>query len=73
VTGLVVGAGFEYAITNNWAAKFEYEYIDFGSPTFNPTYTYAGAPYTYSETFEERKQIVKVGFNYKFDWAPGAR
>ena len=72
-TGLVVGAGFEYAITNHWTAKFEYEYIDYGSPSFNIAYTDAGVASSYSETLEQHKQIVKVGLNYKFDWAPGAK
>jgi outer membrane immunogenic protein len=65
VAGLVFGAGFEYAITPNWSVKFEYEYIDYGSPKFNFTDTYGGTTYMYSYTEGENKQIVKVGFNYK--------
>jgi outer membrane immunogenic protein len=72
-TGIVVGAGFEYAIANNWTAKFEYEYIDYGSPSFNVTaVSSAGVLSTYTETYGQNKQIVKVGLNYKFDWGPGA-
>jgi opacity protein-like surface antigen len=28
--GWMVGAGFEYALNNNWSVKVEYDYLDFG-------------------------------------------
>ena len=33
-TGWTVGGGIEYAFTNNWTAKAEYLYSDFGSRSF---------------------------------------
>jgi outer membrane immunogenic protein len=32
--GLTLGAGLEYAMTNNWLAGLEYDYYDFGDPHF---------------------------------------
>jgi outer membrane immunogenic protein len=33
-SGATVGAGFEYAVTNNWLARIEYRHTDFGSHGF---------------------------------------
>jgi outer membrane immunogenic protein len=65
-TGLLLGLGLEYAFTNNWTGKVEYDYIDYGS--FNLPYPSAGAAIQ-SFAVHETKQIVKVGVNYKFNWA----
>jgi outer membrane immunogenic protein len=62
-TGLLLGAGWEYALTNNWSLKAEYNYIKFETQSLN--YTASLGNYSNQET----KQIVKVGVNYKFDWA----
>ena len=32
-TGVLIGVGFEYALTDNWTTKFEYNYIDYGAKT----------------------------------------
>lgn len=58
-TGWTVGAGVEYAFTDNLTTRFEYRYTDFGSQGFAP----AGlAPF--------RNDIdvhaVRVGLSYKF-------
>jgi outer membrane immunogenic protein len=66
-TGWTVGGGFEYALGNQWSAKFEYLYYDLGSllvddvpvpliPTFE---TWADFPLHGS--------IVRVGLNYKLN------
>jgi len=57
--GWTIGAGVEYAITNNWTVKAEYLYMDF-----------AGENYTFSngdkiETGFDMSTI-KAGVNYKF-------
>ena len=37
-SGGTVGAGIEYAVTNNWLARVEYRYTDLGNHGFeNPT------------------------------------
>jgi outer membrane immunogenic protein len=67
-SGWTVGVGGEYAFTPNVTWFVEYNYYDFG---------------TRSNTFsngdiidiKETKNVVKGGFNFKFDWGPpmGAR
>ena len=33
-TGYTVGAGIEYAVSNQWIGRFEYSYYDFGKATY---------------------------------------
>jgi outer membrane immunogenic protein len=66
--GWVVGAGWEYAFTNNWSAKIEYLHMDFGStsaatPT-PPAAGPAGTGFVYSHDF--REDVIRVGLNYRF-------
>jgi outer membrane immunogenic protein len=67
--GWLVGAGFEYAITNNWTVKAEYDYLGLENRTFVVP---AGAPFLAGDTFTSNHnrnvQMVKVGFNYLFNW-----
>jgi outer membrane immunogenic protein len=66
--GWLVGAGFEYAITNNWTVKLEYDYLGLGNRTFFIPTT---APFLGGDTFTSNNrnvQMVKVGFNYLFNW-----
>jgi outer membrane immunogenic protein len=65
--GLLLGVGWEYAWTNNWSFKVEYDYINYGST--NIAYPSAAAAIQ-SFSVSDTKQIVKVGVNYKFDWGP---
>jgi outer membrane immunogenic protein len=57
--------GWEYAWTNNWSFKVEYDYINYGST--NIAYPSAAAAIQ-SFAVKDTKQIAKVGVNYKFDW-----
>ena len=72
ITGVLIGVGFEYALTDNWTTKFEYNYIDYGNKIVNFTETqcdFLGCfTDTFSQTVKERKQIAKIGVNYKFGW-----
>lgn len=66
--GWLVGAGFEYAFTNNWTVKLEYDYLGLGNRTFTIP---AGAPLLAGDTFTSNNrnvQMVKVGVNYLFNW-----
>ena len=66
--GWLAGAGFEYAFTNNWTVKLEYDYLGLGNRTFVIP---AGAPFLVGDTFTTNNrnvQMVKVGFNYLFNW-----
>jgi outer membrane immunogenic protein len=66
-SGWTIGAGLEWAFADNWSAKFEYDYYDFGSKnvTFNnPNF---GPPVgTQVETVKQTIQAVKFGINYRF-------
>jgi opacity protein-like surface antigen len=72
-TGVLIGVGFEYALTDNWTTKFEYDYIDYGNKIVNFAETICSGlegcfTRTFSQTVKERKQIAKIGVNYRFDW-----
>jgi outer membrane immunogenic protein len=70
--GVVMGVGFEYAFTDNWTAKFEYDYIDFGNKVVNFTDVRCNGGVCATTfpnfTVKERKQIAKIGVNYKFGY-----
>jgi outer membrane immunogenic protein len=64
-TGYAVGAGLEYAINNNWSAKIEYLYLDFGTLTFaSPLNT--DSTLAWATNVHARDNIVRVGLNYHF-------
>jgi outer membrane immunogenic protein len=70
--GWLVGAGFEYAFTNNWTVKVEYDYLGLGNRTF---FVPAASPFLAGDTFTSNNrnvQMVKVGFNYLFNWGAPA-
>ena len=70
--GWLVGAGFEYAITNNWTVKLEYDYLGLGNRTFVVPATALILPGDTFTSGNRNVQMVKVGFNYLFNWgAPG--
>jgi len=62
--GYTVGAGFEYMFAQNWSAKIEYQYYNFGDSRFT---TPAGlVPFG---SFTTDDHVVKAGLNYRFNWA----
>ena len=63
VAGWTLGGGIEYAITNNWTARAEYRYADYGSFTDYPSLLYGVSATTHHET----TNAVRLGFSYKFD------
>jgi outer membrane immunogenic protein len=61
--GFTVGAGLEYLFTQNWSAKVEYQYYNFGNSQFvSPA---ALAPFG---SFRTDDHVVKAGLNYRFNW-----
>jgi outer membrane immunogenic protein len=68
--GWTGGAGIEYALTQNWSAKLEYDFMDFGNQQLVFVTTPVGTTETQTTTAEikQRIQTVKFGLNYKFDW-----
>jgi outer membrane immunogenic protein len=72
--GWLAGVGFEYAFSNNWTAKIEYDYLGLGSRTFVipatfPIVALAGDTFTTSRNMS----MVKVGVNYLFNWGAPSR
>lgn len=70
-SGWTVGGGLEYAFLNNWTARAEYLYADFG--TFNNSLSGTCnngrcLPDIFIVTHPERltENIVRVGLNYQF-------
>ena len=58
-TGFVIGGGVEYALDENWSAKAEYLYMDFGK---HHGYTEDGDPYWYDDT----AHVFRLGVNFRF-------
>jgi outer membrane immunogenic protein len=65
--GLTVGGGVEYAFTNNWLARVEGRYSDFG--TFNNASVLIPGQF-YRERVTEAR--ITGGISYKFDYAAPA-
>jgi outer membrane immunogenic protein len=66
LSGLLLGGGLEYAFAPNWSAKLEYDFIDFVGKDVRFDAISNGFPFTQTLTDSARKQIVKVGVNYRF-------
>jgi outer membrane immunogenic protein len=69
--GWLVGVGAEYAFTNHWTAKLEYDYLGLGSQTV--TLPGAVIPALAGDTIHSGSnrnvQMVKLGVNYLFNWS----
>jgi outer membrane immunogenic protein len=66
-SGFLGGVGVEYAITNNWTVKAEYDYLGLSRRNFIVP---VGSPFFVGDTFTNggrNVQMVKVGFNYLFN------
>ncbi len=59
--GFTVGIGLEYGMTENLTAKFEYDFYDFGSKT----YQFPKTPVAVNSSLN----TLTVGLNYRFNWA----
>jgi outer membrane immunogenic protein len=70
--GWMWGAGIEYALTNNWSAKIEYDYMQFGTKTYALPQLDAlvrnqiAAPS--SQEIKQQVHLIKFGVNYRFNW-----
>jgi outer membrane immunogenic protein len=62
--GYTVGAGLEYMFTPNWSLKGEYMYYNFERSRFVAPVVLA--PFG---TFRDDLHTVKLGLNYRFNWA----
>ena len=61
--GYTVGAGLEYMFAQNWSAKVEYQYYDFGKTNF-----VTPAVLTAFGSTRNDEHTVKAGINYRFNW-----
>ena len=68
-TGWMLGAGVEYAFLNNWSAKLEYNFMDFGNDRIRLAGTFRDVnPAHPSVTIDQQIHVVKLGVNYRFNW-----
>jgi outer membrane immunogenic protein len=67
LSGFLVGAGVEHALTRNWTVKFEYNYLDFGSKLFNAGAS-PGLALPANVNASLTQHVFKVGTNYLFDF-----
>jgi outer membrane immunogenic protein len=66
--GLLIGVGLEYAFTNNWTAKFEYDYLGFGARNVNFVTVFPlGGTSIQTQSVSADKHIFKIGVNYLFN------
>ncbi len=67
--GYILGGGVEYALTNNWSLRAEYQFMDLGK---NDPTNAAGAPYSaiaggsWATVNHDAFHIFRVGVNYSF-------
>ncbi len=70
--GLLVGFGLEYAFTNNWTVKFEYDYMGFDAKNVGFTNSCTECTiqnFIATQNVSANKNIFKVGINYLFNVA----
>lgn len=63
--GYAVGGGLEWAFANNWSAKAEFLYLDFGSFSYKGVY-FADPAFTYTTEVDAKEYVARVGINYMF-------
>jgi high affinity Mn2+ porin len=64
-TGWTAGLGLEFAVSGNWTAKLEYDYVDFARQTYDLSgFALPGV------NVEPRVHLAKLGLNYQFGDAP---
>ena len=72
--GWMAGIGVEYGLFDNWSAKVEYNYLDFG----NKSVTLVGSacastiavttcgPLSHVQEVRQEIHLIKFGLNYRF-------
>ncbi len=64
--GYALGAGYEYAFTDNWTARLEGLYLNLDSSAQTKVITYNGAPFSIQGRLPDGFGVVRAGVNYKF-------
>jgi outer membrane immunogenic protein len=69
--GYTVGAGVEWGITEQLSLKAEYDFLDFGTKSYD--FNALGAPLagTFPVSIRSMLHVFTVGFNYRFNWGGG--
>jgi outer membrane immunogenic protein len=81
-SGFTVGGGVEWGLTESLSARLEYDFLDFGTKTYNfnnLSFTPAGAAVGTPPTpisaapmsIKSVTQLITVGLNYRFNWGGG--
>jgi outer membrane immunogenic protein len=67
LNGVLIGAGAEYALTQNWTTKFEYNYLNFTSKNVNFIVACDdnSSCDNNSRSVSADKHVFKLGINYK--------
>ena len=68
ISGWMVGAGIEYAFTDNWSAKIEWDFLRLPGRTFTVPGVIFPALAGDTITSDHNVQLVKLGINYRFNW-----
>nr|WP_244645824.1 outer membrane beta-barrel protein [Bradyrhizobium campsiandrae] len=76
--GWMAGLGLEQGLTENWSAKIEYDYLDFGTKSLRLTGAgclasgglQACGPATSSFDVRQNAQLLMLGINYRFNNGP---
>ena len=69
--GWTAGGGVEWGFWQNWSAKLEYDYLDFGSATETRAASYYNGTTGLDPLLRDvdfHMSVVKLGVNYRFDW-----
>jgi outer membrane immunogenic protein len=64
--GWTVGAGIEWASWDNWSAKVEYNFMDFGTDTFGFDFTTPPPGPCCQIDIKQHLHVVMFGLNYRF-------
>jgi|SRR5579864_75382 len=80
-SGFTVGGGIEFGMTENLSARVEYDFLDFGTKTYNfnnLAFNAAGSTGTpatplgpFPVSIKSFTHLLTVGLNYRFNWGGG--
>jgi outer membrane immunogenic protein len=72
-SGFTAGGGFEYGFTENLSGKIEYDFLDFGTKTYDfNALTFIGIPIgSFPNSVKSNTHMVTAGLNYRFTFGGG--
>jgi len=68
LTGYTIGGGIDVRFWQNWYARAEYRYADYGSTTRTSTIVTGAGPVTVSGPVSTETHTAMFGAYYKFNW-----